>query len=304
MIPIVAGAPLRFTEGSEDRLEEAQSELRAVEQKLLESSERRIHDFERRLEHEWLALRQLHEEPLKALETKTTSITETCLALVREVLVLLQSQLAKEQARSPHDESELLTLQAEARRSRAMVAGLFVTFALLAAFTAYTGWSLGNDIRDTTARAASAERRVTELQQMLERQARSTEETVQRVTSEALRAQRLANVLAASDVRVFPMRGLLTAAAATGRTHFSPSRGVTVNVTGLPVPAANQVYQVWLVTTGISISLGFVAPDAQGRVDAAFDTPSELPGTVTGFMLSLEPTSGNAKPTGPIVIAS
>jgi hypothetical protein len=142
------------------------------------------------------------------------------------------------------------------------------------------------------------------LQQTLDWQAKTTDETVQRLTTEAAKAQRFANILAAPDLRVFPLRGLRTAIAATGRIHFSPSRGVTVNVTSLPVPAANQLYQVWLVTTGIPISLGFVTPDAQGHVDVAFDTPPELRGNVTGFMLSLEPTGGNAKPTGPIVIAS
>ena len=139
----------------------------------------------------------------------------------------------------------------------------------------------------------------------VETQTRNTEETVQRLTADALtsavRAQRLANVLAASDVRVFPLRGLRTAAAATGQIFFSPSRGVVASVSRLPPPAANQVYQVWLVTSGGPISLGFAAPDAQGRIDAAFDTPPELVGNVTGFMLSLEPTGGNAKPTGPIV---
>ena len=105
MIPSVAGAPLRFTEGSDDRLGKAQSELQALEQKLLDASARRIHDFERRLEHEWLALRQLHEEPLKTLEHKTSSITETCLAVVREAIEVLHSQLGKEPTGHARDDA-------------------------------------------------------------------------------------------------------------------------------------------------------------------------------------------------------
>ena len=88
------------------------------------------------------------------------------------------------------------------------------------------------------------------------------------------------------------------------RCYSSASRGVALSGAKLPPLSANQTYQVWLVTTQGSIGLGFVAPDAQGRVSAAFDTPPHLPGGVTGFMLSLEPTGGNAKPTGPIVLAS
>ena len=131
---------------------------------------------------------------------------------------------------------------------------------------------------------------------------------MQRVTAEAMtsatRAERLANVLAASDVRAYPLRGQRTAAAAEGQIYFSAARGVALSGSKLPPLSSNQTYQVWLVTTRGNIGLGFVAPDAQGRVSAAFDTPPDLAGNVTGFMLSLEPTGGNAKPTGSIVLAS
>jgi Anti-sigma-K factor rskA len=307
MIPIVAGAPLRFTEQSDVPLDEVASRLQALEQRLLDASAHRIHDFERRLEHEWLALRQLHEEPLKALEHRTTAITETSLILVRETLALLRAQ-AQHGADTARDEAEPSDTRVVDRRSRAMTIAMLAAVVVLAMFTAYTRWSLGNEVRDSEARAVSAERQVAALQRTVQTQTRNTEETVQRLTADALtsavRAQRLANVLAASDVRVFPLLGLRTAAAANGRIFFSASRGVVASLSRLPPPATNQVYQVWLVTSGGSISLGFAAPDAQGRIDAAFDTPSELVGNVNGFMLSLEPTGGNAKPTGPIVIAS
>ena len=89
----MAGAPLRFKDESEVRLDEVDSHLQALEQKLLDASAHRIHEFERRLEHEWLALRQLHEEPLKTIEHSTTAITESCLMVVREALSLLRSQV-------------------------------------------------------------------------------------------------------------------------------------------------------------------------------------------------------------------
>lgn len=304
----MTGAPLRFTDESEVRLDEVDSRLQALEQKLLDASAHRIHDFERRLEHEWLALRQLHEEPLKSPEHRTTAITESCLIVVREVLALLRSQGRAGADTDVRDEAQPSAARVVDRRSLAITIGLLAAVGALAIFSAYTRWSLGNELRDSAARVASAERRAAELQQTVERQTRNTEETVQRLTSDALtsavRAQRLAHVLAASDVRVFPLRGQRTAAAATGQIFFSPSRGVVASVSRLPPSAANQVYQVWLVTSSGSISLGFAAPDAQGRIDAAFETPLELVGNVNGFMLSLEPTGGNAKPTGPIVIAS
>jgi hypothetical protein len=296
----VAGAPLRFTDGSEDRFDHLDSRLKELEQRLLDASSRRIHDFERRLEHEWLALRQLHEEPLKTLEHKS-AIAEASMAVVRDALALLRSHLertviAKDEAAQP--------APSLARPPRVLMIGLLCA---LAAVAGYTLWSV-EDFRRTAARATVAERRVSELQQTLEQHTRSSEETVRRLTSEALtasvKAQRLWSVLAATDVRVFPLRGLRTAAAASGQVLFSPSRGVVVSVSNLPPPAADRVYQVWLVTGGASSSLGFTTSDTQGRVDATFNVPREPAANVTGFMLSLEPTGGSVKPTGPIVIAS
>jgi Anti-sigma-K factor rskA len=301
----VAGAPLRFTEGSEDRFDHVDSRLQELEQRLLDASSRRIHDFERRLEHEWLALRQLHEEPLKTLEQKS-AVVEDSLAVVREALGLLRSQLERRPPDIANDEAAHTTSSLSAR-PRALTIGVLCALAL-AAFAGYALWSLAEDFRSTAARATAAERRVSELQQTLEQHTRSTEESVQRLTAEALtssvRAQRLSSVLAASDVRVFSLRGLRTAAAASGQVFFSPSRGVVVSVSHLPPPPADQVYQVWLVTSGGSIGLGFTTSDAQGRLDATFDIPRELAASVTGFMLSLEAKGGSGKPTGPIVIAS
>ena len=94
------------------------------------------------------------------------------------------------------------------------------------------------------------------------------------------------------------------AAAADGQVFFSPTRGIALNASKLPPTSSSDVYQVWMVTTRGSIGVGLVSPDAQGRIGAAFDAPPELAGNVTGFMLSLEPTGGNSKPTGPIVLAS
>ena len=183
-----------------------------------------------------------------------------------------------------------------------------MALAALTVFSAYTFWAFSVELRETAARAAAAEERLTRLQQRVDTETREAGRMMQRVTAEATtsatRAERLANVLAAPDVRAFPMRGQRTAAAADGQMYSSASRGVALSGAKLPPLSANQTYQVWLVTTQGSIGLGFVAPDAQGRVSAAFDTPPHLPGGVTGFMLSLEPTGGNAKPTGPIVLAS
>jgi len=301
----MAPAPVRFNDGVENRLARFDARFEDLEKNLLDQSARRIHEFERRLEHEWIALRQLHEEPLKTFEQRTTALAERCLEIVSEALVIVRSQAVPEpdaiaQPQPPQTVPILYT--------RRTLAALCVALAALTIFSAYTFWAFSDTLRDTAARAAAAEERLTRLQQRVDTETREAGRMLQRVTAEATtsaaRAERLANVLAAPDVRAFPMRGQRTAAAADGQMYSSASRGVALSGAKLPPLSANQTYQVWLVTTQGSIGLGFVVPDAQGRVSAAFDTPQHLPGSVTGFMLSLEPTGGNAKPTGPIVLAS
>lgn len=301
----MGGAPARFNDGAASRLD---AKLQDLEKHLLDASARRIHDFERRLEHEWIALRQLHEEPLKTLEQRTTAISENCLNIVGEALALLRARIPPEPGTAALDEPEPRLAHVPVLHSRGAAIALLTALVALAGLSLYTRSSLGRELRETTARAAAAEERVTQLQQLVEQENRNTSQTVQRLSAEALasaaRAERLANVLAAADVRSYPMRGQRTAAAAEGQVFFSPSRGIALTASKLPATSSQQVYQVWLVTTRGPIGLGFVSPDTQGRAGAAFDSPPELSGHVIGFMLSLEPTGGEGKPTGPIVLAS
>jgi hypothetical protein len=62
------------------------SEWNDIERRLLNESTTRIHQFERSLQHEWSALKQSHEEPIRHLDAQTTRITETCLSAVDQAL--------------------------------------------------------------------------------------------------------------------------------------------------------------------------------------------------------------------------
>jgi exonuclease VII large subunit len=52
----------------------------------LNESTTRIHQFERGLQHEWTAIRQAHEEPIRQLDAQTTRIAEACLTAVDQAL--------------------------------------------------------------------------------------------------------------------------------------------------------------------------------------------------------------------------
>jgi hypothetical protein len=62
------------------------SEWNEIERRLLNESTTRIHQFERSLQHEWTAIRQAHEEPIRQLDAQTTRIAEACLTAVDQAL--------------------------------------------------------------------------------------------------------------------------------------------------------------------------------------------------------------------------
>ena len=62
------------------------SEWNDIERRLLNESTTRIHQFERSLQHEWAALKQSHEEPIRQLDAQTTRIMDACLSAVDQAL--------------------------------------------------------------------------------------------------------------------------------------------------------------------------------------------------------------------------
>jgi anti-sigma-K factor RskA len=65
----------------------------------------------------------------------------------------------------------------------------------------------------------------------------------------------------------------------------------------LPVPPPGRAYQLWVLTAQPApISAGMLTPDANGRVDARFDMPADLPRPVA-MAPTLEPEGGVPAPT-------
>jgi hypothetical protein len=261
-----------------------------TESRLFDASARRLHEFERRLEHEWLALRQLHEEPIKALEERAAAAQET---------------LARAEANLRATES---TRHAAADEPLARAASPLPWLALAAAlgaavYAGYLHWRVAPGVGRAVEVATLAEQRASEAQQTI----RQASEPIQRAaeTGEAaVRSDRIAQVLAAADLRRYPLTAYQFAPAATGQALWSRARGLVISVSQLPAAPSGQVYQAWLVTPAGMISAGEIAPDARGRVSATFDTPADLPGTVTGVFVTLEPEGGSAQPGRRVALAS
>ena len=311
-----------------------------TERQLLEESTRRIHDFELRLQHEWEALRQLHEEPIRELEARGAALSKSYADATRAAhdsihhaesrLDAFEQRISSQMAEAAREfreavaglrdsmnqpagrrmdvavggAVEALTLTGLPRRAQKLIAALLCGLVALIIFSLYLYSRLG----EASERTAAVEQEAQNVRQLAETNAKSTTDALETAMSDALsaaaRAERIANVLAAADLQRFELQGERGAPAASGQALWSPSRGLVLAASRMPPVPAGQIGQAWLVTTRGSISLGLASPDGQGRLSAAFDPPAPLAGTVTGFMVTLERAGGSAKPTGPLLLAS
>jgi hypothetical protein len=229
--------------------------LTKLEQQLLEASTRRIHEFERRIELEWEALRQLHEERLKSRSGARARIVKALTALAVAVVILT-------------------------------------------ALIAYAFYRIANQTADSDRSARQAQQHVASETASLKRELskRSTDlETAVRANQRAL------NVLAAADIERFPLHG--RRAPAAGQALWSRSRGLLLEAVRVPPPSAGEMQQVWVVTTRGSIGLGFILPDKDGRVLAAFEAPREVPGAVLGVIVTTETAGGGTSPSRRFILA-
>jgi hypothetical protein len=190
--------------------------------------------------------------------------------------------------------------------ARRLIPAFLAGILLLAGIAGYT-W-VTRTLRDASARADAAERHAQETRRDANRQIASVERSAQQAGSEALalasRAERIAAVLVAPDARRMPLLGQRTAPDASGQALWSPTRGVVISGAGLPTLPTAETYQLWLVAGGRVTSLGLLAADAAGRVNAAFDLPPDLRVSIRGFMVTREPAGGSARPSRTVVLAS
>lgn len=124
----------------------------------------------------------------------------------------------------------------------------------------------------------------------------STQSRIADAQSVADRLTRELSVLAAPDVVRVELKGQPAAPAASGRVHWSRSRGATFTAANLPALDAGRVYQLWFVTAGPPVSAAIVTPDAAGRVETVMPSPSGV--EPTAFALTVEPAGGSPGPTG------
>jgi anti-sigma-K factor RskA len=157
--------------------------------------------------------------------------------------------------------------------------------ALAAGLTLYTAQlrsritTLEGELRDTQVRADAADQRVADAQRA------------------AAGAQTSVAVLTAPDVARVDLAGQPAAPQASARAFWSRSQGLVFTASNLPPLPAGRSYQLWVVTGQAPLSAGLLTPDAQGGVNATFNTPPDIPQPVA-MAVTVEPAGGVPAPTG------
>src|SRR5437867_1839770 len=118
------------------------------------------------------------------------------------------------------------------------------------------------------------------------------------------RYDRVLSLVTASDsvnLRLGPVPG--TAEATHARYRGRPGAGIAVvTFSQFPQAPAGQIYQTW-VRHGVTwTSLGTVEPDAGGSARLIAEDPV-LAALPDGLEVTLEPRTGSAAPSGPVVVA-
>ncbi len=93
------------------------SEWNDIERRLLNESTTRIHQFERNLHHEWDAIRQSHEAPLRQLDSDATRIADACLTAVDRALKGFERAEDRLTALEQNLHAEMGTLAREVREA-------------------------------------------------------------------------------------------------------------------------------------------------------------------------------------------
>src|SRR5438876_10792266 len=118
------------------------------------------------------------------------------------------------------------------------------------------------------------------------------------------RYDRALSLVTASDsvnLRLGPVPG--TAEATHARYRGRPGAGIAVvTFSRFPQAPAGQIYQTWVRHGATWTSLGTVEPDAGGSARLIAEDPA-LAAPPDGLEVTLEPRTGSAAPSGPVVVA-
>ena len=108
------------------------------------------------------------------------------------------------------------------------------------------------------------------------------------------------------DLARYNLTGRAALTGASAQVHWSRSRGVVFSGSDMAMPPADTTYQLWLLVRGGAVSAATFVPDQSGAATvAALPPDGDRPGSgaVFGAIVTLEPRSGSATPSGVALLA-
>jgi Anti-sigma-K factor rskA, C-terminal len=112
--------------------------------------------------------------------------------------------------------------------------------------------------------------------------------------------ERAVELLREPATRLITLRGAGAASSARGRVVWSEPAGGHILVSGLPPAPDDMTYVVWAIQGGKPRTASTLNVDVSGNGSQ----PLPPLGAVEAFLVTLEPASGSAAPTGPAALAS
>jgi hypothetical protein len=216
---------------------------------------------------------------------------------------VLTLQDPSQQERGAIIEASSSTEDGDRRRRRQYIAGgAAVALVLLAIFL--VRW-IGGRLDDAVNRVASAEQQVVATTRQASEEARSARDDANRQIAEARqlaqRAETVGVILAAPDLIRFNLTSTL-ADGSSAQVLWSRTRGLVLSGSRLPAAGPDKTYQLWLMTSGQSVSAGVFVPDPTGRATLVVDAPPKIAGPIVGAAITVEPAGGLPKPSGQMLL--
>ena len=181
-------------------------------------------------------------------------------------------------------------------------AAAVVLLAVAVTSAAFFGWRMQSQIKAADERLRVSDLKVQAVMQDNARQAEELRDAARKEAETARemanRAQRVAEVLAATDLIRFSLSG---AEGASGQALFSRSRGLVVSGSRLRPPSG--VLQGWLLTRTEAVKMGALGTQPDGTVSLVEPVPA-IPRAVVGFMVTDESAANVDAPSGPTVLSS
>ena len=174
--------------------------------------------------------------------------------------------------------------------------------AVAAALVVFGFWQLNARLTEATMRAVNAEREAETAShaaaKAVDAMRQELQSSIAKVRQTTANAETIGAVLSASDLVRFPLVGRAPGAPVRALVLWSRSRGIIVTSAHVPPAPLGATYQLWLLTTEIAVSAGVFSPDSEGRVTWAIDHSPDVPRSVIGAEVTIEPAGGGTAPSG------